>query len=357
MLETIKPGLFGLEHSNRDFASAASWGKNQFNSSFPAALACWMGFNSIKPVYLRLQNNILVHESIAIESLFGFSANNEHLFFSFEDVFTPYTDLIIGKTPRADLVTRNSSKNSQALSAFEIKLTALPDSTTFNKKNEQFWGCEIVVRPDTIVYIALSIADAYRNSRAQLLAILQPASQDIADWTDGQEVAPQIPRMVLALETLFQNLPSCEIPLLMQPIFKTLGKKSTLAESCFDIFVWSNLAISKLFFDQSKTRESKITRPERSSVWLFKMLLDYGLTGKINAENIKDSLTYNTKNDKAFACAGSITNPYMKSPQLENPRIPKMALREIILGGGQNFLSPERRLDAIIVNTPGLFDS
>ena len=31
-------------------------------------------------------------------------------------------------------------------------------------------------------------------------------------------------------------------------------------------------------------------------------------------------------------------------------------LKNIILGGGQKLLSPERRLDAIIFNSEGLFD-
>jgi HindVP restriction endonuclease len=38
------------------------------------------------------------------------------------------------------------------------------------------------------------------------------------------------------------------------------------------------------------------------------------------------------------------------------PRVNKNAIKEIILGGGQSYLSPERRLDAAILNTPGLFD-
>ena len=39
-----------------------------------------------------------------------------------------------------------------------------------------------------------------------------------------------------------------------------------------------------------------------------------------------------------------------------HPRIKKSEIKNIILGGGQNFLSPERRFDAIIVNTPDLFE-
>lgn len=45
----------------------------------------------------------------------------------------------------------------------------------------------------------------------------------------------------------------------------------------------------------------------------------------------------------------------MQSPQLLHPRIGKNEIKNIILGGGQNLLSPERRFDAMLVNTPNLF--
>lgn len=38
--KTIAPGLFAQDHnnSNRDYSQERYWGKNQFNSSFPASL-------------------------------------------------------------------------------------------------------------------------------------------------------------------------------------------------------------------------------------------------------------------------------------------------------------------------------
>jgi hypothetical protein len=36
-----KPTLFGLNKTNRDYTKEATWGKNQFNSSFPASLCCY----------------------------------------------------------------------------------------------------------------------------------------------------------------------------------------------------------------------------------------------------------------------------------------------------------------------------
>jgi len=47
----------------------------------------------------------------------------------------------------------------------------------------------------------------------------------------------------------------------------------------------------------------------------------------------------------------------MKCDILTKPRITEGQIKEIIRGGGQNLLSPERRFDAIIFNSPDLFIS
>lgn len=44
----------------------------------------------------------------------------------------------------------------------------------------------------------------------------------------------------------------------------------------------------------------------------------------------------------------------MACDELAKPRIRRNEIRNIILGGGQNLLSPERRFDAIIYNSPDL---
>ncbi len=46
----------------------------------------------------------------------------------------------------------------------------------------------------------------------------------------------------------------------------------------------------------------------------------------------------------------------MQSEILTKPRITKQQIKEIIIGGGQNLLSPERRFDAIVFNSPELFN-
>ena len=72
MSETIKPGLFGQKHSSRDYTKEANWGKNIFNSSFPASLVAYMSAKGVNPVYLCVdENNNLIHEYISGADLFG----------------------------------------------------------------------------------------------------------------------------------------------------------------------------------------------------------------------------------------------------------------------------------------------
>jgi hypothetical protein len=352
----FNPGLFGLELTNRDFAKSKYWGKNQFNSSFPASLACYMYSIGVEPVYLCLDRDRRVsHSKISVDNLFGLPPLTEGLYFAFETVFSPYATYAKGTVPRADLVTIDrTAQTPQLLRALEVKLTALPDNTTY-KLTEQNYGCEIVVRPDTIVYLALGLAQIYKNERDTLTQLLDTMSID--DWEEIEQVLPWIGSMAEAIDRVLISRIESQIPFLIQPIWKTNGKSQVLAEQCFDLFVWSDFGFTRLFTKTARLEKAKgITRNARSVVWLYRMLSNFALTGAIDFKGIIDRLTYNTKNDKAFAVSGMITNAYMSCPELTTPRIHKDAIKEIILGGGQNFLSPERRLDAAILNTPGLFD-
>ncbi|MDR1516562.1 MAG: HindVP family restriction endonuclease [Dysgonamonadaceae bacterium] len=56
-MEEKKPSLFGIRHSNRNFEDQDEWGKNKFNSSFPAALSAYLGHKKLNNVYLTLDEN------------------------------------------------------------------------------------------------------------------------------------------------------------------------------------------------------------------------------------------------------------------------------------------------------------
>jgi hypothetical protein len=353
---TKQPILFGIENSNRDFSKKESWGKNQFNSSFPVALVCYMSDKALENVYLKLDKNLkVIHDSITSESLFGIIPKSKTLFFAFETPYTPYQQLLIGHIPRTDIVTQNTISGN-CLKGLEIKLTALPDNATCDLPENQY-GCELVIRPDTIVYLACSIVMRYKSQmgRKKLRKFIGNEFQNISDWSEPNEVLPYLSRMVSVIENITRSQISYQEPLIIQPVWKTLGKSPILANHCLDVFVWSNLAFTRLFLDMATENITKINRSIRTIIWLFKMLYDFSQWGQIDSQRIIDALSFNTKNDKAFAVNGKITYPYMKSKFLIQPRIQQSEIKHIILGGGQNLLSPERRFDAIIYNSPNLF--
>lgn len=347
------PRLFGIVLSNRDFKNSETWGKNQFNSSFPASLACYMYSKNLNAKYIAMDENFnSAISEIGVDKVFNTNPLSEDTFYAFETAFTPYQRYYIGSLPRTDLVIQN--KEGFCNNALEIKLTALPDNTTCNL-NEVKYGSEIVVRPDTIVYLACSILDMYKNNMNQLKQLVQPMNELISDWTHAQNVIPHINIIKNIFKDLVKNKHQEQVSVLLQPIWKTNGKSPELSTQCLDLFVWSNFGLLNLFFPKNTKEICNISRHTRTMIWLFKMLLDASNDGQFDGSKIIDELSYNTKNDKAFATSGVHTQKLMFCQELVSPRIRKDEIKKIILGGGQNLLSPERRFDAILFNSPDLF--
>lgn len=353
------PGLFGIVNSNRDFSSKDAWGKNQFNSSFPTALACYLHEKNLKAVYYKTDENMKIFtDYIGIDKLFCANPLGNEIFFSFETQYTPFQKYIVGSIPRNDLVIL---VNGQCVSTLEIKLVALPDNSTC-ELDENFFGVEIVVRPDTIIYLACSFIKSFENNLQDLKNIFFNAGNFIEDWENAEKVLPFTYEIYTAIKKLVKICYKNQIPVIMKPVWKTLGKSPRLAENCLDVFVWSNCGVLKLFMPEEsdfildKKILPKISRHTRTMIWLFKMLKDFCDNGQFDGRKIIDKLSFNTKNDKAFSSNGLRTQNLMKCAELKNPRITKNEIKNIILGGGQNLLSPERRFDAIIYNSPELFE-
>ena len=97
----MNPGLFGIKKSNRDFSLKRSWGKNQFNSAFPAALACYFFKRELKAAYLRLDKELSVTVGeIKISDVFGINPLAEDAFYAFESPYSPYQSLVVDDLPR-----------------------------------------------------------------------------------------------------------------------------------------------------------------------------------------------------------------------------------------------------------------
>ena len=182
------PGLFGIKNSNRDFTQKNSWGKNQFNSSFPASLSSYLSHKNLENNYVALGNDLKIkHSFISTTKLFGINPESENIFFAFESIHNPFQPFVIGTLPKVDLVIQDM--NGKCLSGIEVKLTALPDNTTCNFSENKF-GTEIVIRPDTIVYLACSIAQNFKYNIGELKTYFPEKFDKITDWSEINNVLP-----------------------------------------------------------------------------------------------------------------------------------------------------------------------
>lgn len=353
---SLKPALYGLINSNRDFSDQYYWGKNQFNSSFPVALACFMRDLGLKAVYLKLnKKREIVHDEIDIARVFGSKLSNDKLFFSFESRFEPFKQYVHDELKPIDLVVKDF-KTEEFIRPIEIKLTTLPDSTTESLSEEEY-GCEIVVRSPTMRYMALSMAHSLQNMLGEIKDIFEPSCLRVRQWDNQDEIKNKLPSILDALELFTARYCSYERPLLLQPVWKTIKRSPVLADNCLDIFVWSDFALTRLFMDSARENEtSKINRHQRAAARLARFLFEVSRAGKVYQEPIYDGMGLGNQTDKEFAISGAKTNKLMACERLRKPIVKKKQIKDIILGGGQKYLSPERRFDAILYFSTDLFD-
>lgn len=309
---------------------------------------------NIKVMYLRLDKNLnVVVDEISLDDVFNTPIDSQKLTFDFETKYNPYQKYALDDIKGIDLVIKH---NDKWLRPLEIKLTVLPDQTTFDK-SEEYWGPELVIRPASTSYCALGIVDSCSGNLNQVREIFEPVCSRIQHWDNKVEIHTKRNRVIEAID-LFQNeFKHKQKPFLLQPIWKTKGKTPLLADQAFDIFVWSDFALCKTFIDRSRKESKGVDRYLRSSARLARILYEISRSGKTNIQNIYAQMTFGLQSDKEFALSGKITHKYMKSPRLHNPALPPDVLKHVILNGGQKKLSPERRFDqTIYFTTESLFN-
>jgi hypothetical protein len=351
-----KPCLYGQKHSSRDYTKAECWGKNQFNSSFPASLVAYMYSKDIKPVYIKTNHqNKIIHTTIENIELLGINPLSDDAYYNYEAGFAPYEMFYQGEREKIDLVMMNN-KTKELLTGLEIKLTALPDNTT-KKLPETEWGTEIVMRPPTICFLACSICANYETleDKERLRKMLRNVPQ-INHWEEIEEVLPHYTKILDSILAISIDMCNKQKPLVIQPIWKTEGNKMRLKDDCLDVFVWSNLSVIQMCCTEDCSNLKKINRFHRTIIWLYKMLLDFVTYDVFDYKRIIRLQSYNLANDKAFALPGTKSHTFLNGPEIVKPRISKYEIKNIILGGGQDLLSPERRFDAVLVNSPDIFN-
>jgi hypothetical protein len=304
----------------------------------------------INPVYVHTSNGVIIasDEKISFDDVFNSKAPNNLLHFDFESKFPGFCGYSYDALESIDLVVRDGKEGGRPL---EVKLTVLPDQTTFSRE-EEFWGCELVVRPVSVIYAALTIYHSLIDRKEEALKLLKVTAMGVSDWTNTSEILAHRTQILGSLESFLDAFSDSQVPLILQPIWKTQGKLPELADQAFDIFVWSNMALCRLFLNQAKSNSEtvKVSRHLRASARLLRCLYDLFSVGQIRRSEIV-RMALGNQTDKEFSASGAVTNPYMKHPRLTVPRIHKTVLSKIILNGGERKLSPERRFDATIFFT------
>lgn len=356
---TLGPALYGLVKSNRQGDDL--WGKNQFNSTFPTALACWMRDKELSPVYLSLapdthnqQETTITPGIIPFNDVFRSTRPNEALTFLFETSFAPFRGYVHDTLDHIDLIIKDESlpDDRQWLRPLEVKLTVLPDSSTCNDPDENNWGSELVIRPDSTSYAALGIFNSLKDQRTAGRAIIEPAAIEIADWQNPHEILTHKSLILNTLDRFLASFATYQQPFLMQPVWKTQGKNPSLHDQAFDIFLWSDFALCHVFIDQARSEtKNKVSRFLRASARLLRCLNDLLTTEKTHVARIFRGMELGNQTDKEFSLNGAQLNKYMMCERLKKPCVPKEALTQIILNGGEEKLSPERRFDATIYFT------
>ncbi|WP_027086835.1 HindVP family restriction endonuclease [Cohnella panacarvi] len=346
------PGLYGITNSNRRWNEL--FGKNQFNSAFPVSLACYMRDNGINPVYVYVNDQLGVEtREISFDEVFNTTLPNDQLRFDFESHYTPYQRYAYDEIGGIDLVVKH---NNEWLRPLEIKLTVLPDLLT-SVEAEANWGTEIVIRPATTSYCALGMFDSCQDVVGELRDMFEPVLFDIRDWNNHVEILNKKEDILNVLNQFQRNYCNRQKPFLMQPIWKTDGKNSTLRDNAFDIFIWSDFALCRTFLDRSNADPTirrtapSITRHMRGSVRLAKAFYDLSTRGRANIEEIYTKMAFGHQTDKEFSLNGKMTRDYMASPRRVTPALSKEVLTELIINGGEKMLSPERRFDQSIYFT------
>lgn len=344
-------GLYGLYHSNRN--ADKHWGKNCFNSSFPAATACYMMDKNIPALYITVEEKngqlIIVSTEISIKDVFNCgNRTTQDLKFCFESVFAPYQQYSFDAIDCIDLVVTDT--NGNYLSPLEVKLTVIPTSQTSTLSPEK-WGSEIVVRAATTSYCALGMFDSVRGEARTVREIFEEACSSIQMWDNDYEMTHKMPSLCQAIDNFQLSYYKNQKPLLLQTLWKTQGQSPILEEQALDIVVWSDYAFSRLFLDSSAQPAETMKRGMRASARLARCLWELSKSGKIRVVDIYRQMAFGNQTDKEFAVGGSLWRKYVTDERIQNLALNKNVLNEIIEPGYIERLRPERRFDQTLYFT------
>ena len=343
--------LYGMQNASHDFYDSKSWGKNIFTNAFPVAIGQYQAIElGLDPVLIRASRDrrgaVTTTQCLTPWRVI-LNADPLSARFLFEEPFNPYRRYTRGEPNPSDVTIADHSGNHRR--ALEIKLTTVPDSASHGRaKSEQ--SAEIVARPLMIEQLAVSIAHSFGaegvGDLRQTIQARLPHPQQ-ARWSEASWVVVNMPAILAVVEDVIITGMDRQTPMVLNVIWRTVGRTPELEDDCFETFVWTDMAFTALFLKSASGSGDRITRPQRALIWLVKMLWDYTSQGRVDAVDTT-ALAYELQTDKAGSFSGLVTRRFLGGEFLSKPRVPSSAVGKVIHPNYRDFLAPERRLDAAL---------
>ncbi len=347
--DSSTPSLYGISESNSSRSGAALWGKNQFNSTFPLSLCLYMRDKGIKPVAVAYANGKVItsDKRWKMSEIVGPAAASPY--YRFESGFQPFCIYSRNATDHLDIVVEIEGRHARAL---EVKLTVVPDKGTANSPESE-WAPEMVMRPVSSAHAMMSIAMALNETggeKAKTVQMLRSAYNRISSWDNTPEVFSHADALAAALKNVLGLARSIQSPFLLQPIWRTKGQSLSLKRQCFDVFVWSDVAVVAIpLIEHAKTPTNKrMTRWLREIARHVRSLYDILTTGDYDYTGIYKGMAHGVQTDKSFSLPGRKALDYLNHRRLQSPAIGRSVLKQLVGDDGANALQPERRFDAAV---------
>ncbi len=351
-----QPSLYGISRQNSSRTGGQLWGKNQFNSTFPLSLCLYMRDQGIEPVAVIHGDEGISAQSGEWEMEDVIGAERERPYYHFESGFNPYAVYSRNDTDKIDIVVAIDERHLRPL---EVKLTVVPDKTT-SKLTEDDWAPEMVMRPVSSAHAMMGVAkrlleQGNSDLKQEAISVLRTAYNRIRSWENSPEILQHESSLADALAGILDLSRNIQSPFLVQPIWRTEGQSLKLKNQCFDVFVWSDLAVMAIpLYEHRKSKDEKVTRPLREIARHVRSLYDILQTGDYDYRGIYKGMAHDMQTDKSFALNGGKSMAYLGHERLQSPVLERSVLSVLIRDGGTGALKPERRFDAAVIAHMGI---
>ena len=344
-----EPSLYGISDDNSSRSGKHLWGKNQFNSAFPLSLCLYMRDQCISPVAVVHGKDGIVAQANKWKMAEVVGNQNDSPYYHFEASFDPYAAYSRNDTDHIDIVVSIHDRHFRPL---EVKLTVVPDKGT-SSLPEANWAPEMVMRPVSSAHAMMGIARQLRGQddalRLEATSFLRAAYNHITSWDNSSEIVQHESRLSDALSAVLDLSHGLQSPFLVQPIWRTEGQSLRLKDRCFDVFVWSDLAVMAIpLQEHRKSSDSGVTRWLREIARHVRSLYDILQTGDFDYNGIYKGMSHDGQTDKSFALPGRKSMEYLRHERLQRPVLESSILSILVGDGGADALKPERRFDAAV---------